>query len=123
MGFGRHRVFDKKVRIDHRIEEEETELNINAEQVTKKVNKKFDIIRELNDKILKDFDINVTKDEKKQLKNSNASTEVISLFSKGLEFEEANDLIKAKQYYIKAFKLDNNFNPVRKKLKAILIKN
>ena len=119
--FGSYMVFEKKVRIDARIVEVETGLTIKAEQVTKKVNKMFEIIRELNEKILQDLDVKLTKDEKKLLNRTNATTEVISLFSKGLEFEEAKKLNKAKQYYMKAFKLDNNFVPVRKKLKAMLL--
>ena len=121
--FGSYMIFDRKVRIDVRIVEVETGLTIKAEQVTKKLSKMFEIIKELNKKILKNLDVKLTKDEKKLLNKTDASTEVIALFSKGLESEEANNLKKAKQFYIKAFKLDNNFIPVRKKLKTLLIKN
>lgn len=121
--FGSYMVFDKKVRIDARIVEVETGLTIKAEQVTKKVSKMFEIIQELNKKILKDLDVKLTKDDKMLLNKTDTSFEVIELFSKGLEYEEAHDLKRAKQLYIKAFKLDKNFKPVRKKLKAILLKN
>ena len=119
--FGSYMVFDKKVRVDARIIEVETGLTIKAEQVTKKVSKMFDIIRELNNKILKDLDVKLTRDEKKSLKTNDASTEVVELFSKGLDCEEAGELKKAKKLYVKAFKMDNNFKPVRKRLKALLI--
>lgn len=120
--FGSYMVFDKKVRIDVRIVEVETGLTIKAEQATNKVKKMFDIIKQLNEKILKDLDVKLTKNDKKILNAKDTSTEVIELFSQGLDFEEANNLIKAKQLYKKAFLLDKNFKPVRKRLKAILIK-
>jgi len=120
--FGSYMVFSKKVRIDVRIVEVETGLTIKAEQATNKVGKMFDIIKDLNGKILKDLDVKLTKNDKKLLNSKDTSTEVIELFSQGLDFEETNNLTKAKQLYKKAFLLDKNFKPVRKRLKAILIK-
>ncbi|MBC8183348.1 hypothetical protein H8E88_19810 [candidate division KSB1 bacterium] len=119
--FGSYMVFSKKVRVDVRIVEVETGLTIKAEQVTNKVKKMFDIIKELNGKILEDLDIKLTKNDKKILNANDTSTEVIELFSQGLEYEEAHDVNKAKQLYKKAFMLDKNFKPVRKRLRAILI--
>jgi len=120
--FGSYMVFNKKVRIDVRIVEVETGLTIKAEQVTNKVSKMFKNINELNEKILEDLNVKLSKKEKKIINANDVSTEVIALFSTGLDYEEAHDLKKAKQFYIKAFKLDKNFKPVRKRLKAILIK-
>ena len=120
--FGSYMVFDKKIRVDIRIVEVETGLTIKAEEVTNKTSKMFEIIQELSEKILKDLDIELTKEEKNLLKASDTSTEVINLFSKGLEFEEAGNMEMAKEYYIKAFKRDKNFKPVRKRLKALLLR-
>ena len=119
--FGSYMVFDKKVRIDVRIVQVETGLTIKAEQATNKVTKMFDIIKELNGKILKDLDIKLTKNDKKILNANETSTEVIELFSQGLEFEDEHNVEKAKQLYKKAFMLDKNFKPVRKRLKVILL--
>jgi len=120
--FGSYMVFDKKIRVDIRIVEVETGLTIKAEEVTNKTSKMFEIIQELSEKILKDLDIELTKEEKNLLKASDTSTEVINLFSKGLEFEEARNMEMAKEYYIKAFKMDKNFKPARKRLKALLLR-
>ena len=120
--FGAYMVFDKKIRIDVRIVEVETGITIKAEQATNKVKKMFDIVKELNGKILKDLDIKLTKNDKKILNANETSTEVIELFSQGLEFEDEHNMEKAKQLYKKAFMLDKNFKPVRKRLKAILLK-
>jgi TolB-like protein len=120
--FGAYMVFDKKIRIDVRIVEVETGITVKAEQATNKVKKMFDIIKELNGKILKDLDIKLTKNDKKILNADETSTEVIELFSQGLEFEDDGNIEKAKQLYKKAFMLDKNFKPVRKRLKAILLK-
>jgi len=120
--FGSYMVFDKKIRVDIRIVEVETGLTIKAEEVTNKTSKMFEIIQELSEKILKDLDIELTKEEKNLLKASDTSTEVINLFSKGLEFEEAGNMEMAKEYYIKAFKMDKNFKPARKRLKALLLR-
>ncbi len=118
--FGSYMVFNNKVRVDARIVEVETGLTIKAEEVTQKVSKMFDIIKELNEKILKNLDIKLSNDEKQLLNANDTTTEVIELFSQGLKFEEAKDYDKAKQLYLKAFQLDKNFKPVRKKLKALL---
>ena len=120
--FGSYMVFNNKIRVDARIVEVETGLTIKAEEVTQKESKMFDIIKELNGKILKNLDIKLSKDEKEMLDANDTSTEVIELFSKGLEYEETKDIDKAKQLYLKAFKLDKNFKPARKKLKALLTK-
>jgi TolB-like protein len=120
--FGAYMVFDKKIRIDVRIVEVETGITIKAEQATNKVKKMFDIIKELNGKILKDLNIKLTKNVTKILNADETSTEVIELFSQGLEFEDKHNMEKAKQLYKKAFMLDKNFKPVRKRLKAILLK-
>ncbi|OQX96194.1 hypothetical protein B6I21_01665 [candidate division KSB1 bacterium 4572_119] len=118
--FGSYMVINKKIRVDTRIVEIETGLTIKAAEVTKNVSKMFEIIQTLSEKILKDLNIKLLKGEKKILNEGNTSTEVIELFSKGLEYEESGDLENAKAFYMKSFKMDNNFAPVRKKLKALL---
>ncbi len=120
--FGSFFIMDKKIRVDTRIVEVETGLTVKAEQVTDKLSKMFDIIQELNKKIIKNLNISITKNEEKILFEGDASTEVIALFSQALEYEEAGDLQRAKEFYIKAFKMDNNFEPVRKRLKDLLLR-
>ena len=102
------------------IVEVETGLTIKASEVTDKVSKVFDIIKELNEKIIDDLDIKLSKDEKNALEEENASIDVVAYFSKGLEYEDANEIDKAKQMYIKALKKDKNFEPAKKRLMEIM---
>ncbi len=120
--FGSYMIFDKKIRVDVRIVEVETGLTIKAEEVTDKVKNMFKVMKKLSEKILKNLNVKLSKEDKKNLFASETSTEVIELFSKGLEAEEKGDLENAKIYYVKAFKMDNHFSPVRKKLKNLLMK-
>ncbi|NOZ63034.1 MAG: hypothetical protein GXO74_15395 [Calditrichaeota bacterium] len=120
--FGSYMVFGKKIRVDVRIVEVETGLTVKAEEVTDKVKNMFKVIKKLSEKILKNLNIKLSKEEKKNLFANNTSAEVIELFSLGLEAEENGDTVSAKKYYIQAFRMDDNFVPVRKKLKALLTK-
>lgn len=120
--FGSYMVIDKKMRVDTRIVEVETGITIKATQVTKNVSKMFEIIQALTENIVADLNIKLSDNEEQLLTSEETPTEVIELFSQGLEFEEANDLAKAKEYYVKAFKMDQEFAPVRKRLKALLLK-
>ncbi len=120
--FGSFMVIKKKVRVDTRIVEVETGLTVKATQVTKDVSKMFEIIQALTENILTDLNIALSAQEENLLASGETSNEVIELFSEGLAFEEANDLLKAKEHYVKAFKLDEKFVPVRKRLKALLLR-
>ncbi len=119
--FGSYMVNTKdKVRIDVRIVEVETGLTIKAEEVTDKLSKIFDIIKKLNDKIIKDLDVKLSKQERKLLDENDVSLDVIAYFSRGLELEENEKFDKAKQMYVKALKKDQNFEPAKKRLRAII---
>jgi len=120
--FGSYMVFNKKIRVDVRIVEVETGLTVKAEEVTDKAKNMFKVIKKLSEKILKNLNVKLSKEEKKSLFADNTSSEVIELFSLGLEAEENGDFANAKKYYIQAFKMDNDFAPVRKKLRALLTK-
>lgn len=111
--------FGEKIRVDMRIVEVETGLTIKAEQVTDKVKNLFQIIKVLNEKITKNLDIKLSKQEQQTLKQSNISPEVIETFSKGLELEKQGKIDAAKTMYAKTLKLDANFVPAKKRLQEL----
>jgi len=121
--FGSYMINSKdKVRIDMRIVEVETGLTIKAEEVTDKLDRIFEIIKKLNDKLIKDLDIKISKAEKQTLDDESASLEVIAFFSQGVAFEEKKEFEKAKQMYIKALKSDQSFEPAKARLKVLIQK-
>ena len=122
--FGSYMIsFNNKIRVDIRIVEVETGITIKAGEVTNKVSKLFEIIKKLNKKITKDLDVKLTNDEKKALMNSEASLDVISCFSNGLEFEEANRIDDAKKMYQKILDRVPDFEPAKKRLRELSAQN
>jgi len=118
--FGSYMIsFNNKIRVDIRIVEVETGVTIEAEEVTNKVSNLFKIIKNLNEKITKDLNVKLTKQEKKSLNETDASLDVISFFSKGLEYEELNKIDKAIKMYTKTLEKDPDFEPAKKRLKEI----
>jgi len=115
--FGSYMIsFNNKVRVDIRIVEVETGVTIKADEVTDKVSKLFEIIKKLNKKIAEDLDVKLSENEKKDLMNSEASLDVISSFSSGLEMEELNRIDDAKKIYQKILNNDPDFEPAKKRL-------
>lgn len=122
--FGSYMIsFNNQIRVDIRIVEVETGVTIKAGEVTNKVTKLFEIIKELNKKITKDLDVKLTNDEKKALMDSDASLDIISSFSDGLEFEELNRIEDAKKLYQKILDRDPDFEPAIKRLRELSGKN
>jgi TolB-like protein len=118
--FGSYMIsFNNKIRVDIRIVAVETGVTVKAEEVTDKVTKLFEIIKQLNEKITKDLNINLTKQEQKSLMETNASLDVISSFSEGLEYEELNKIAEAKKMYMKTLEKDPEFEPAKKRLKEL----
>lgn len=122
--FGSYMIsFNDKIRVDIRIVEVETGVTIKAEEVTDKVSRLFKIIKKLNEKITKDLDVKLTDDEKKSLMNSEASLDVISWFSTGLEFEGLNRIVEAKKMYQKILDKDPDFESAKKRLRELSAQN
>jgi TolB-like protein len=118
--FGSYMIsFNNKIRVDIRIVDVETGVTVKAEEVTDKVSNLFEIIKKLNEKITKDLAVKITDDEKKSLMTSEASLDVISYFSTGLEFEEANKIDQAKKMYLKILEKDADFEPAKKRLREL----
>ena len=122
--FGSYMIsFNNKIRVDIRIVEVETGVTIKAEEVTDKVTKLFEIIKKLNEKITKDLNIELTKQEEKSMKETNTSLDVISSFSEGLEYEDLNKTDEAKKMYLKTLEKDPEFEPAKKRLKELSNQN
>jgi len=118
--FGSYMIsFNKKIRVDIRIVEVETGVTVKADEVTDKVTKLFKIIKKLNEKITKDLNVKISKQEKKSLNESDVSLDVISLFSKGLEFEEMKEFDEAKKIYTNILDKDPDFEPAKKRLREL----
>ena len=118
--FGSYMIsFNNKIRVDIRIVDVETGVTVKAEEVTDKVSNLFEIIKKLNEKITKDLAVKITDNEKKSLMTSEASLDVISYFSTGLEFEEANKIDQAKKMYQKILEKDADFEPAKKRLREL----
>lgn len=122
--FGSYMIsFDNRIRVDIRIVEVETGVTVEAEEVTDKLSKLFKIIKKLNEKITEDLDVQLSKQEKKSMNKTDASLDVISTFSKGLECEDLNRMDEAKKVYARILKEDPDFEPARKRLKELSEKN
>lgn len=118
--FGSYMVsFDQMIRVDVRIVEVETGITIKAEEITDKVAQLFNIIKKLNEKIVKDLNIRLTKETKAAWHNSDVSFDVISSFSTALKLEEQNKIKEAIKIYQSILSNDPSFEPARKRLKEL----
>ncbi len=120
--FGSYMVsFDHNIRIDLRIVEVETGLTIKAEEVTDKVAKLFDIIKKLNDKIVRDLDIRLTKEARAAWMSHDVPFDIISTFSTALKLEEQHKTEEAKKIYQKILSKNSNFEPARRRLEELMV--
>ncbi|MDZ7333014.1 MAG: CsgG/HfaB family protein [candidate division KSB1 bacterium] len=122
--FGSYMVsFDQMIRVDVRIVEVETGITIKAEEITDKVGQLFHIIKKLNEKIVKDLNIRLSKEARAAWQNSAVSFDVISSFSTALKLEEQNKFKEAKQIYQTILSNNPAFEPARKRLNELSTKN
>lgn len=119
--FGGYMVtLDNKIRIDVRIVEVETGLTVKAGEVTGKTKQILSLIKKLSKKIIKDLNIRMTKEEKKSLeKSQQLDMEVVVLYSRGVEFEDALEWEKAKECYVKALQIEPEFQQARMSLERL----
>ena len=83
-------MFGGKMRIDVRIVEVETGVTLRAEEETGKVDDLFKMTKKLTEKIAKFFDVKLTRDDKKRLKEFKGSDnfEATLYYSEGLDAED-----------------------------------
>ncbi len=115
-------MFGGKMRIDARIVEVETGLTIKAEEETGKVDKLFDMVKRLTQKIVRDLDVALTREDRARLEaGEEASLEVALLYAKGLEMEDRGELLEAYKLYRKALALSPSFAPAKQRLLAVQV--
>lgn len=103
-------MLDCKMRVDVRIVKVETGLTLKAEEVTDKPKKLYEIVKKLAAKVAKDLDVKILSADSKRLSQiENKSFDAALYYAKGLEYEDAGDIVNAKKMYQKALKFNKNF--------------
>lgn len=113
-------MFGGKMRIDARLVETETGLTLEAEEMTGKVDKLFDMVKKLTQKIAKALQVKLTSADKQRLNNlKNVKFEAAVLYSRGLDLEDAGQLKEAAKMYLKAVKTDSGFQLAKDRLNLL----
>ena len=83
-------MFGGQMRIDIRIVEVETGLTLKAEEETGKVDELFDMIKKLTRKITKYFDVKLTREDRRRIKEHTGSDNLGAalFYSKGIDLED-----------------------------------
>lgn len=84
-------MFGGKMRIDVRIVEVETGLTLKAVEASGKVDKLFDMVKQIAKKITKYYQIKITKSDQKRIKSRTGSDnfEATLLYSEGLDYSDS----------------------------------
>jgi TolB-like protein len=115
-------MFGGKMRIDARIVEVETGLTIKAEEETGKVDKLFDMVKRLTEKIVRDLDVALTKEDRARLEEGGATSfEAAVLYAKGLELEDRGQPLEAYKMYRKALAISPSFEQAKQRLMAVQV--
>jgi len=111
---------NKKIRLDVRIVEVETGRTLKAGERTGKEEQLFDMVKELNQKLVKDLAVRITAAETAKLENlRNVNFSAVLLYSQGVQLEDRGDLAGAKKKYREAVSTDANFTQARQRLSAL----
>ena len=109
-----------KIRIDMRVVEVETGLTQKAAEVTGNTKDILKLIKQLSNKIVKDLDITLTKDESRLLSQSpKIKVEAVMIFSEGLMLEDQDQLKEAYLKYKKALELEPEFMQARESINRL----
>jgi len=110
----------KKIRLDVRIVEVETGRTLKAGERTGKEEQLFDMVKELNQKLVKDLAVRITAAETAKLENlRNVNFSAVLLYSQGVQLEDRGDLAGAKKKYREAVSIDASFTQARQRLSAL----
>jgi len=122
--FGGYMVtMDEKIRIDVRVVEVETGLTLNAGQETGKTKDILRLIQKLSTKIVKDLNVQLSKNEERSLKKSKAfDMQAVVYYSKGVEYEDNGQLREAYLSYKQALEIEPEFNQVKKRISLLVQK-
>ncbi|HPG39883.1 MAG TPA: CsgG/HfaB family protein [bacterium] len=113
-------MFDGQIRIDVRIVEVETGITIKAEEETGKPKDLYKLISKLVAKVIADLDVKISKADAQKLGQvENTSFNAAMYYARGLEYEDAGDLVNAKKMYASALKENKEFTKARLKLEEL----
>ena len=113
-------MFGGNLRIDARMVEVETGLTLKAEEETGKVDKLFEMVKKLTQKIAKDLEVKLTKEDKARLAvTENENFEASLYYSKGLDLQDAGKYAEAVQMYQKALAANPKFSQAQNRLEEI----
>ncbi|MGH7493542.1 MAG: CsgG/HfaB family protein [bacterium] len=111
---------NKKIRLDVRVVEVETGRTLNAGERTGKEEQLFDLVKELNQKLVKELAVRVSAAETAKLENlRNVKFAAVLQYSQGVQLEDRRDFAGAKKKYREAVAADANFTQARQRLSAL----
>ena len=119
--FGGYMVtMDEKIRIDVRIVEVETGLTLKAGEVTGKTKQVLPLVKKLSQKILRDLQVKLTREESESFEKSKEyDLKAVLWFSKGVEFEDRGKIHEAKQCYGRVLQIEPDFEKAKSRLSAL----
>jgi TolB-like protein len=111
---------NKKIRIDARIVEVETGRTMKAAEKTGKEEQLFDMVKELDKKLVKDLELRVSAAEIAKLENlRNVKFSAVLLYSQGVELEDRGEASNARKKYRQALAEDKNFVQAKERLSIL----
>lgn len=109
-----------KLRVDTRVVEVETGRILKAGEETGKENQLFDMVKDLNQKLVKELALKLSATELAKLDDlKNVKFAAIMLYSQGVACEDRKDLNGAKKKYREAVAADANFMQAKERLAAL----
>ncbi len=116
--FGSYMVMsDDKIRMDVRIVAVETGLTVKAAEVTGRTKDVLSLVHKLSNTVLRDLNIRLA--EKNEKAFGKISLEALKIFSKGIEFEDRREPVKAVACYRKALALDPGFEQAKERMEKL----
>ncbi len=111
---------NKKIRLDVRVVEVETGRTLKAGERTGKEEQLFDLVKELNQKLVKDLAVRVSAAEMAKLENlRNVKFSAVLLYSQGVQLEDRRDFTGAKKKYREAVAAAADFMQPKQRLRAL----
>jgi TolB-like protein len=106
-----------EIRIDTRLVEVESGRVLKAEEVSGNAKKIFKLTKKLSFKMAEDLNVQVSKDEKKRIENTDqVAFDALMEYSQGLELLDKGDKAGAAKKFEQAVALDKNFERAKLQL-------
>ena len=95
-------------------------MTLKAEEMTDKTDKLFKMVGKLTEKIAKELNIEVTKEDKSRLKKKeNESFQAAMYYSKGLDLEDEEEFEQAIEMYEKALAINPDYTKAKDRIAEI----